>query len=92
MTGGDLADTDVATNGTTTVDVIDLALGTDNIFVSAAPSGGVVTSVTAASIVTCHRGRKCWYNNCANKAGIFTYSDESYLLINDATAVLSGRS
>lgn len=89
MTGGDGTDNfDVATNGTTTVDVIsDLALGTDNIFVSAAPSGGVVTSVTAASgsslaIAAANAGTTIG----ANKAGIFTYSDESYLLINDATA------
>ena len=81
MTGGDGTDNFVATNGTTTVDVIsDLALGTDNIFVSAAPSGGVVTSVTAASgsslaIAAANAGTTIG----ANKAGIFTYSDEKPL-------------
>jgi hypothetical protein len=89
LTGGDGVDTfEVTTDGATTVDTIsDLVLGTDLIAVTAAPSGGVVTSVYAASggslaVAAADAGTQVG----ANKAGIFTYSGSSYLLINDGTA------
>lgn len=89
MTGGDGADIfGVDQNGTTTVDVIsDLALGTDKIIETYAPSGGVVTSVTSATggslaVAAANAGTTIG----ANKAGIFTFGSDSYLLINDGTA------
>ncbi|MFN8723758.1 MAG: beta strand repeat-containing protein [Rhodospirillales bacterium] len=89
LTGGDGVDTfEVTTDGTTTIDTItDLVLGTDLIVVTAAPTAGVVTSVHAAAggtlaLAAADAGTAIG----ANKAGIFTYSGSSYLLINDGTA------
>jgi hypothetical protein len=88
LTGGDGVDTfEVTTDGATTIDTIaDLVLGTDLIAVSVAPTGGVVTTVFAGSGTLAAAAADAGTSIGANKAGIFTHSGSSYLLINDGTA------
>jgi Ca2+-binding RTX toxin-like protein len=89
LTGGDGADTfELTQDGATTVDTIaDLVLGTDLIAVTAAPTGGVVTSVFAATGASlAAAAADAGTSIGASKAGIFTYSGNSYLLVNDGTA------